>query len=110
MKESYGEDLASYTDPESCTVARKGGCEGLTGACAGGLLSREIMLARGADVVSVSGRLHSIHRHGKRYGDPARSENLCMHRNTSRENRERIGKSVRPGPAGQLGLEDAMPS
>jgi hypothetical protein len=23
MKESYGEDLASHTDPESCTVARE---------------------------------------------------------------------------------------
>jgi hypothetical protein len=24
MKESYGEDLAGHTDPESCAVARKG--------------------------------------------------------------------------------------
>ncbi len=31
MKESYGEDLASRTDPESCTVVRKSGCEALTG-------------------------------------------------------------------------------
>jgi hypothetical protein len=44
MKESYGEDLASHTDPESCTVAREGGCEALTGVCAGELLSREIIL------------------------------------------------------------------
>ena len=42
MKESYGEDLASHTDPESCTVAREGGREALTGVCAGELLSREI--------------------------------------------------------------------
>jgi hypothetical protein len=68
MKESYGEDLASHTDPESYTVAREGGCEALTGACTGGLLSREIVRIRGADVVSVSGRLHPIHRYGKRYG------------------------------------------
>ena len=88
MKESYGEDLASHTDPESCTVARKGGREALTGACAGELLSREIIRVRGADAVSVSGRPHPIPRHGKRYGDLARSENLRMHRNTSRENRE----------------------
>ena len=73
MKKSYGEDLASHTDPESCTVAREGGCEALTGACAGGLLSREILLVRGADVVSVGGRLHPMHRHGKRYGALARS-------------------------------------
>jgi hypothetical protein len=50
MKESHGEDLASHTDPESCTVVRKGGCEALIGACAGGLLSREIIRIRGADV------------------------------------------------------------
>jgi len=30
MKEPYGEDLASHTDPESCTVARKGDREALT--------------------------------------------------------------------------------
>jgi len=42
MKESYGEDLASHTGPESCTVAREGGREALTGVCAGEPLSREI--------------------------------------------------------------------
>ena len=73
MKESHGEELASHTDPESCTVAREGG-----------LLSREIIRIRGADVVSVSGRQHTMHRYGKRYGKPARSENLSMHRNISR--------------------------
>jgi hypothetical protein len=62
MKESYGEDLASHTDPESCTFVRKGGYEALTGVCAGELLSREIILVRGADVVAVSGRQHPIHR------------------------------------------------
>src|SRR4029434_8687301 len=88
MQESYGEDRASHTDPESCTIVRKGGREALTGACAGGLLSREIILIRGADVVSVSGRPHSMARYAKRHGDLARSKNLCMYRNTSRENRE----------------------
>ena len=43
MKESYGEDLASHADLESCTVAREGGREALTGACAGELLRREIL-------------------------------------------------------------------
>ena len=42
MKESYGEDLASHTGPESCTFAREGGREALTGVCAGEPLSREI--------------------------------------------------------------------
>ncbi len=103
MKESYGEDLASHTDPESCTVAREGGCEALTGACAGGLLSREIIRIRGADVVSVSGRQYPMHRSGKRYGDPARSENLRMHRNTSRENREIPCLPARYGTTGRIG-------
>ena len=76
MQEAHGEDRASHTDPESCTVVRKGGCEALTGACAGGLWSHEIIRIQGADVVSVGGRQHPMHRYGKRYGDPARSENL----------------------------------
>ena len=88
MKESYGEDLASHTGPESCTVIRKADCEALTGVCAGGLLSREILIIRGADAVPASGRQHRRPRHGKRSGDLARSKNPCMHRNTSRENRE----------------------
>jgi len=42
MKESYGESLASHTNPESCVAARKGVSEALTGAHAGRVLSREI--------------------------------------------------------------------
>ena len=56
MKESYGEDLVSHTDPESCAVTRKGDCEALTGACAGGLLSREIMLGVCSGYVFMSDR------------------------------------------------------
>src|SRR5215475_3984417 len=97
MQESYGEDLVSHTDPESCTIVRKGGREALTGVCAGGLLSREIILVRGADVVSVSGRLHSMVRYGEWYGDLAWSKNLCMHRTTSCENREIPCSPVRDG-------------
>jgi hypothetical protein len=63
MKESHGEDRASHTHPASCPVACKGGREPLTGACEGGLLSREIILVRGADVVSVGGRPYSWSRH-----------------------------------------------
>ena len=103
MKESYGEDLASHTDPESCTVASKGGREALTGACAGELLSREIILVRGVDAVSVSGRPHPMSRDGKRHGDLARSKNLCMYRNTSRENREIPCLPVTHGATGRIG-------
>lgn len=88
MKESYGEDLASHTDPESCAVARKGGREALTGACAGELWSRAMMMVRGADAVSARGRPRPMSCHGKRHGDLARSKHLCMHSTTARENRE----------------------
>jgi RNA-directed DNA polymerase len=103
MKESYGEDLASHTDPESCAVARKGGREALIGACAGELLSREITMIRGADALPAGGRLHSVSRQGKRYGNLARSENLCMHRNTLRENREVPCPPVQHGRTGRVG-------
>jgi hypothetical protein len=103
MKESYGEDRASHTDPESCTVVRKGGREALTGACAGGLLSREIIPVRGADAVSVSGRPHPVLRSGEWHGDLARSQNPCMHRNTSRENREIPCSPVNDGTTGRIG-------
>jgi hypothetical protein len=77
MKESYGEDLASHTDPKSCAVARKGGCEALTGACAGELLSREIKRVRGADAVLAGGRPHAVPREGERVRNLARPKNLC---------------------------------
>jgi enterochelin esterase-like enzyme len=102
MKESHGEDLASHTDPESWTVARKSDREALTGACAGGLLSRERMMVRGADAVSASGRPHPRPRKGERHGDLARSENLSMHRNTPRENREIPCSPVSHGKAGRI--------
>src|SRR5215471_9987593 len=103
MQESYGEDLASHTDPKSCAVARKSGREALTGAWAGGLWSRESMMDRGADAVSASGRPRPIPRQGKRPGDLARSKNLSMPRNTSRENREIPCPPVTHGTTGRIG-------
>ena len=103
MKESYGEDLASHTDPESCAAVRKDGREALTGACAGELWSREITMVRGADALPAGGRLHSVPRQGERYGNLARPENLCMHRNTSRENREVPCLPVQHGRTGRVG-------
>src|SRR5215467_929182 len=42
MKESYGKDPASHSDPESCVGDRKGAGEALTGAHAGQPSSCEI--------------------------------------------------------------------
>ncbi len=44
-----------------------------------------------------------MRRYGKRYGNPARSENLRMHRNISRENREIPCLPVTDGEAGRIG-------
>ena len=112
MKVSYGEGLATHTDPESCAIARKGEGEALTGVRAGWVLSREIdapsrerWALRDADAVEISGRQHPRRRSGETPRNPARSETPRMYGNTLRGNREiprpsavvavadRIGKS-----------------
>lgn len=106
MKESYSEDLASHTGPESCAPVRECRCEALTGGSAGELLSREIIAVRGADAVSVSGRQHSLSRKGERQPSHARSQNLSMHGRTSRENREIPWPPVRHGATGRGGKSE----
>ena len=103
MKESYGEGLATHTDPESCGAACKGGVEALTGARAGQVFSRETPLLRGADAVRRSGRQHPPHRYRERLRDPARSETLCTYGNTSHENREILCPPAVDGAAGRVG-------
>ena len=88
MKESYGEGVATHTDPESCGVTCEGDGEALTGARAGRVFSRERDSLRGADAVRRSGRLHSARRYREMRWDPARSETPCTYGNTSHENRE----------------------
>ena len=106
MKESYGEGLATHTDPESCGATCEGRVEALTGARAGRVFSRESKSLRGADAVRRSGRPHPARRHREARRDPARSETPCTYGNTSHENREvpwvptamaavgRVGKSM----------------
>jgi hypothetical protein len=61
MKESYGEDVASHTGPESCVDGRKAGGEALTGVRMGWVLSRESILNRGADAFpSVEGNIGGV--------------------------------------------------
>jgi hypothetical protein len=89
MKESYGEGLAIHTGPESCADVREGGGEALTGVRVGQVLSREKeSIHRGADAVRVDGRQYPAGCYRKTSWDPARSETLCMHGNTSSGNRE----------------------
>jgi hypothetical protein len=58
MEEPYGEGVASHTDPESCAASREAGGEALTGAHAGGVLSREMSGNQDADAVLFGGRQH----------------------------------------------------
>ena len=89
MKESYSEDLANHTDPESCVVCGNAQGEALTGARAGCVLSPEIN-DLGADVVLFCGRQNFIDRLGEVYINPAGSETTSMHGNTLRWNREAL--------------------
>ena len=110
MKESYGEGLATHAGPESCGDVHEGVVEALTGGSAGELLSREIILVRGADVVSISGRQYSLSRQGERQSSLARSQTLRMHGHTSRENREIPWPPARHGVTGRGGKsEDLSP-
>jgi|SRR5579862_2326371 len=102
MKESYGEGVATHTDPESCGAVCKDGVEALTGARAGQVYSRESPL-RGADAVRRSGRPNPAHRYRERRRDPARSETLCTYGNTSHENREILCLPAVDGAAGRVG-------
>jgi hypothetical protein len=105
MKKTYGKELATHTDPESCGVTCKGDDEALTGDCAGRVFSRERHSLRDADAVGESGRPRPRHRYREVPRDPARSQTPCTYRSTSHGNREiprspqteyargRIGKS-----------------
>jgi RNA-directed DNA polymerase len=105
MQKSYGKELATHTDPESCGVTCKGDVEALTGDGAGRVFSRVRNSLRDADAVGESGRLHPVRRYRKVCRDPARSQTPCTYQSTSHGNREiprspqteyvrgRIGKS-----------------
>jgi len=103
MKESYGEGLASHTDPESCGAAREDRVEALTGARAGRVFSRERTSLRGADAVRRSGRLHLTRRYRETRRDPARSETPSTYGDTAHENREIPWLPAAVAAAGRVG-------
>lgn len=102
MKESYREDLASRSDPESCGSGRKAPAEALTGAHAGQPSSCEI---RSSGVPML---LNEAEGHigggvtGEPSSDPAQSETLCMRGNSSHGNRE-VPSSSAGGAADRSG-------
>ena len=103
MKESYGEGVASHTDPESCGAVREARVEALTEARAGRVFSRERTSLRGADAVRRSGRLHPARRYRETRRNPARSETPCTYGSTSHENREIHWLPATMAVAGRVG-------
>ena len=85
MKESYGEGLATHTDPESCGAAREGGVEALTGARAGRVFSRERTFLRGADAVRRSGRPHRRFDIARAAGPRAVKDPMHVRKHLARE-------------------------
>jgi RNA-directed DNA polymerase len=71
------EGVATRIDPESCTAAREGRGEALTGERAGWVLSRESPIP-GADPVSPRGRRDDLLRQREWQAGPARSPTPCM--------------------------------
>ena len=103
MKESYGEGLATHTDPESCGAAREGRLEALTGARAGRVSSRESNFLQDADAVGESGRHHWVRRYGETHRGPARSETSCTYERISCGSREVPCSPAATGAVGRVG-------
>ena len=103
MKESYGEGVATHTDPESCGAVRKDRVEALTGARAGRVFSRESDFLRDADAVGESGRHHRGHRYREMLSSPARSETPSTYEHPSRGSREIPWSPAADGVAGRVG-------
>jgi hypothetical protein len=80
--------VATHIGSESCAAAREDGGEALTGERVGRVLSCEIHLLRGADVVEAGGRPHRERRQRETPPDPAQSETPSMHGRTSHGNQE----------------------
>jgi hypothetical protein len=78
MKESYIEGVALHDGPDHALATREGAAKRWIGVHAGRLLSLEIGLVWGADVVGKHGRQRCWRRFREPSADPAGSENPCM--------------------------------
>ena len=98
MRVLYVEDLAGHDGPESCVVAREGGCEALTGVHAGRVSSLEKLSVQGADAVEIGGRQHETARHGKCRPSPAWSKTSRTHASHLQGNRDIHWLTTRESP------------
>jgi hypothetical protein len=103
MKEPYEEEVANRFGPESCADVREGGGEALTGVRTGAVLSREILVDRGADAVSKSGRQYWPCRYRETRADLARSETRSMCGTITHGNREIPRSPDQDGGSGRIG-------
>ena len=89
MQESYSEELATHTGPESCAQDGNIVCEALTGVRAGRVLSFEIAVnVPSADGIPRYGRQYRMHRSGEMCTDSAESKTPRMYGNTLSGNRD----------------------
>ena len=80
METLYTEGVAIHGGPESCVVVRKGAGEALAGARAGRAIEPRNHLNPGVPTLSKQAEGNTTGSAGRELsGDPARSENLCMH-------------------------------
>ena len=84
MKVPHDEGLANHIGPESCTGARKGAGEALTGESAGRVLSRESEFSFRVPTVSPNAEGNTVHPASAREGlalrgrrPRARTETIC---------------------------------
>ncbi len=109
MREPYGEGVASRTDPESCGHTREGVPEALTGAHIGRVLSHEMGLVRGADVLPVTEGNTETNDIAMLGSGLAWSRTPCMYGTTLRENREIPWLPTEDGRLGRIGKsKDAL--
>ena len=94
MKESYREDLASYSGLEP--YAGDGNIAGVASARgnAGQPLSSEIITSACRSCPDTEKAISPVPLFGEALGDTAESENLCMRRHPKRENREILLVSI----------------
>jgi hypothetical protein len=88
MEELYIEGVATHDGREPCVGAREGAGEASVAVRAGWAIEPRNHRVRGADVVYENGRQHRQQRCRELLVGPVRSETLCMHGTSMRENRE----------------------
>jgi|ERR1051325_1539643 hypothetical protein len=107
MKESYRKGVATHPGLESCEGGRKTTLEALTEVYVGWPLSSEIVNQPG-DKPTVSKNRKATRRRAlmRVRRSPAESQTPCMHRNSTRENREAPLSTMAPNGCGPVGESD----